>query len=202
MKTVTDLVTQRIRRKQKGWVFTPKDFLDIGTRAAIDKILSRLTQKGLVRRLAKGIYDFPKTNDLVGILSPRTNDIARAVAKKRGIKVIVSGATSANMLGLSMQVPAKAIYATNGTTRSRMITNQIITLQHSRIPILDNVPDKVNLTLQALSYIGKKNIDNDIIDKCASALDDANMAALAKAVTQVPCWMSDAIHKIQDRRNG
>jgi hypothetical protein len=41
-----------------GSVFVPSDFLHLGSRQAIDVVLHRLTRKGIIRRLARGLYDF------------------------------------------------------------------------------------------------------------------------------------------------
>ena len=43
--SIVTKVTNRIHAKQAGWVFTPKDFLDLGTRSNIDFILHSLVQK-------------------------------------------------------------------------------------------------------------------------------------------------------------
>ena len=56
---ITDTITRRIRAKGRGWVFTPKDFLDIARQVTVNKILSRLAQKDIIRRLDQGIYYFP-----------------------------------------------------------------------------------------------------------------------------------------------
>ena len=52
-------ILQRIYGHGRGWVFIPKDFLDIGTDTAIRQSLSRLSRQRTIRRLMHGIYDYP-----------------------------------------------------------------------------------------------------------------------------------------------
>jgi hypothetical protein len=200
MKSITDQIISRIKRRKPGWVFTPRDFLDVGSRAAVDQVLSRLVKQGMVRRLDRGIYDYPKQSTLLGTLSPNPDNIARAMAA--GDDVFPSGAMAANMLGLSTQVPAKPSYLTNATTRTRRVAGQTIQLKRARVALLDNIPDHANLALQALSYLGKHNVDDKIIRRCARVLTDKDMTGLHQAMGRIPSWMADTIHKIEQAKHG
>jgi len=202
MNTITDKITRRIRAKKRGWVFTPKDFLDMGTRAAVDQVLFRLVSRGLIRRLDRGVYDFPKQHDVLGTLSPDAGSLAQAITAQTGDTAFPSGATAANLLGLSTQVPARPVYLTNGRSRVKKIAGRTITLQHARVPLLDHLPGKVNLMLQALSYIGKSRIDNDVITHCARRLDDKDLKALGSAAAQIPGWLADTVQKIRQAKHG
>jgi len=200
MTSIIDKITGRIRRRKPGWVFTPRDFLDVGTRAAVDQVLSRLAKQGMIRRLDRGIYDYPKHSKLLGTLSPPPDRIARALAP--GAYIFPSGAMAANLLGLSTQVPAKPSYLTNTIVRTRRVAGQTIEIKRARVALLDNIPDHANLALQALSYLGRRNIDDQIISRCARALTDKDMAGLHQAMGRIPGWMADAIHKIEHVKHG
>ncbi|WP_424928131.1 DUF6088 family protein [Amaricoccus tamworthensis] len=80
----TSNIKQRIIGKGRGAIFAPTDFLDIGSRASVDQALSRLADQGVIRRLARGLYDYPKKSPRFGFLSPSADDIAKAVARKDG----------------------------------------------------------------------------------------------------------------------
>lgn len=200
MVSATSKITNRIKLKNRGWVFTPRDFFDVGSRAAVDQVLSRLVKQGLIRRLDRGLYDYPKQHSTIGILSPNPDGVARALAG--GDLVFPSGAVAANALGLSTQVPAKSFYVTNSTTCSRSIAGQTIKLKRARVTLLDNVQDKTNFLLQALSYLGKTNIDDKVVQRCARLLDDRDMSDLNRAIKHVPGWIADTLHKIQQARHG
>lgn len=200
MTYIANKLLNRIQHKRRGWVFTPKDFLDVGARTAVDKILSRLAQKGVIRRLSRGIYDTPKKHKSLGMLSPNPDDIALALSTDR--KIFPSGAMAANILGLSTQVPAKTYYITNSTTRTRKVDGHTIKLKKSRITWFAHLPYHANLVLQALHYLGKDNVDDMIILKCTRILKEDDIAALHRVMKFIPGWLADTIRKISNIQHG
>lgn len=202
MNAVADTVIRRIRAKGRGWVFTPKDFLDVGTRATVDQTLSRLARKGAIRRLDRGVYDYPKQHDKLGTLSPYVGDLAQAIATKTGDRIFPSGAAAANYLGLSTQVPARPVYLTNGASRTKTVAGRTITLKHARVPIINTITDRANFVLQALSYLGQNNIDDTVIEQCANRLDNRDIKDLSASASRLPGWMADIILRIQQASHG
>jgi hypothetical protein len=59
LKSIEKSIISRIQGKGRGSCFTPKAFLDIGSAEAVRIALHRLEKHGFVRRLARGLYDFP-----------------------------------------------------------------------------------------------------------------------------------------------
>src|SRR2546423_355400 len=105
----------------RGSVFVPADFLEIGSREAIGIALHRLARKGTIRRLARGVYDFPKQHPVLGPLSPSAETVARALAGRDHTRLQPADAYPANALRLSEQIPAKAGFLTPRTTRTEKI---------------------------------------------------------------------------------
>lgn len=202
MSAMADRIMKRVRGKGRGWVFTPKHFIDLGTRGSVDMALSRLAQAGSIRRIGRGLYDYPRLHPKLGTLSPDANRIADALSIQTGDKLAPSGAAATNYLGLSTQVPAKASYATSGRTRTRKAAGRSVTLRHSRAPVLDQASDTGNSVLQALAHLGKQNIDDDIIRSFARRIDDRDMKVLAQGRPLMSGWMGDVILKIEAARNG
>lgn len=202
MSAVTDKIMKRVRGKGRGWAFTPKDFLDLGTRASIDMALTRLVQANQIRRIGRGLYDYPKLHDKLGALTPDADTIAQAVATQSGDKLSSSGAQAANRLGISTQVPAKTSYATSGQTRVKKVAGRTIALKRSRAPILDDASPEANAVLQLLAHVGKDKIDDDLIQRLSAQIDDRDFKALTKAQPLMPGWMSDAVLKIGLVRHG
>lgn len=196
MSAVTDKIIKRVRGKGRGWAFTPKDFLDLGTRASVDMALTRLTQAGHIRRIGRGIYDYPNLHHKLGALTPDADTIVQAVATQSGDKIVASGAQSANRLGISTQIPAKSSYATSGSARVKKVAGRTIALKRSRAPILSDASDNANAVLQMLAHVGKASIDDDLIRRLAARLDDRDFKALKKAQPLMPGWMSDMVFKM------
>ena len=117
-QSIEQSVTSRIYGRGRGCVFTPIDFLDIGSRRAIDLSLHRLTKRGTIRRIARGLYHYPEKNHpLLGEVAPSIEAVSKAIAAREQVKLQPSGAYAANLLGLSDQVPAKVVFLTNGPAR-------------------------------------------------------------------------------------
>lgn len=199
---MTDRIMKRIRAKGRGWVFTPRHFVDFGTRGAVDMALSRLAKAGDIRRVGRGLYDYPRQHDKLGALSPDPDSLAAALATQSGDSLAPSGAAAANSLGISTQVPAKASYATSGRSRTKRAAGRNLTLRHSRAPVLDDASDSANAVVQALAYLGKDGIDAAVIARFAQRIDDQDMKALLQARPQMSGWMGDVVLKIDAARHG
>ena len=111
-------IVAAIHGRGRGSVFVPSDFLKIGSRGAVDVALHRLARQGTIRRLARSVYDFPKEHSVLGPLAPSTEELARALAGRDRTRLQPAGAYAANALGLSEQVPAKAVFLTDGPART------------------------------------------------------------------------------------
>jgi hypothetical protein len=202
MPAVAERIMKRVRGKGRGWVFTPKHFVDFGARGAVDVALSRLVQAGDIRRIGRGLYDYPRQHAKLGDLSPDIAMLADALSAQTGDRLAPSGATAVNSFGLSTQVPARASFATSGPTRIKKVAGRSLTLRHSRVPVLDKASDTANSAIQGLAHIGKGRIDDDVIARFATHIDDRDMKTLLNARAQMPGWLSDVVLKIGAAHNG
>lgn len=196
--TLTEKIRRRIQRKGRGWVFNSSDFIDIAPRRNISHALPRLAKQKVIRRLGHGIYDYPKQSKIFGTVPPDPHAVAKVLAGDENI--FPCGAKAANMLGLSTQVPAKLIYLTNGRSRKRTTNKTTIIFEHAKVPLLPQLSDKTNLVIQALYWIDKNGIDDQIIRRCSKILTDEDIQALHPLMGRLPGWLSDTIHKIEDAK--
>jgi hypothetical protein len=137
MQPVKHKILARIKRFGTGRAFVAKDFLDIASRGSIDMALSGLVRENAIRRVRRGLYDFPKTNpDLGGALSPDVDQTARTLARRYRWTIVPEGSWAANLLGLSTQVPAKIVYHSDGPHQEVPIGRRTIQFKHARPHIL------------------------------------------------------------------
>lgn len=197
MKTIAaNLILRRIRAKQRGWVFTAKDFIDIAPRNTIGVTLHRLIKKGIIRKIGYGIYDFPAQHPKLGILAPSPDSIVSALATRTGDIIQPSGAQLANQLGLDTQVPAKPAYLTSGPSKKKKIANYPLTLNHSRFLNKNPWSDNVTRVINALHHMGKLHITDDMINKCRKTLTQRDKTQLKSNLKQLPYWMVPYILKM------
>ena len=201
MKPASDLILRRIRAKQRGWVFTAKDFVDIAPRSTIGVTLHRLAKKGTIRKIGYGIYDFPAQHPKIGQLGPTLDAITSALTTRTGDIIQPSGAQLANQLGLDTQVPAKPAYITSGNPTKRKIANYPITFNHSKF--LNKSSWSVNSAkvINALHHMGKRNITDNMVIQCSKVLSQRDKTQLKKNLKQLPYWMAPYILKIIGKKN-
>ena len=113
------IAKQKILESERGSFFFGQDFSDIASPEAIRKVLQRLEQEKMLLRIAPGIYYYPKidTKYGLGILYPSMLDIAKAIAYRDKTMIAPTGAYALNMLGMTTQVSANAVFYTTGSTR-------------------------------------------------------------------------------------
>lgn len=196
---VMSTIKKRIIGTGRGSVFTPVDFLDIGSRASVDQSLSRLTDKGIIRRLTRGIYDYPKIRDPSGQMSPSLDDVAHAVARKDNQVLQVSPAWAAYLFGLSELKPSHVTYMTDGPTRKKKIGNQTIHFRNASQKTLVGAGQKTGAVFQALRYVGKDRVDAVVVHKLAGSLGTSDRFLLIEQSIHVPAWMHPVIQQIVAR---
>tara|TARA_R110002073_G_scaffold9448_10_gene48122 strand:- start:6267 stop:6866 length:600 start_codon:yes stop_codon:yes gene_type:complete len=195
--SIVQKTLKRIRGKGKGWVFTPKDLLDLDNRSNIDTILQQILDDGIIFRLGRGIYHYAKTHPKLGVLSPDPMKIAQAIARQKGDIAFPDGARSLNMLGLSTQVPAKNIFYTNFTKKDICVGAQKISLIPSQIKSKRITPPLDYLILQSLRYLGDGNITEDILKRCIDMTSDKDKKRLIKTIpTLKGAWLVEAVRRI------
>lgn len=196
--TVPQAVLAAVRARGPGYVFTPDDLFDLGTRAAIDQALSRLARAGKIRRLARGVYDYPKVSPRLGPLTASPETIAEALARKGGTRLQISGARAANALGLSTQVPGRSVYLTDGAARTRRIAGQLIELRRAVPRTLDGAGTTPGAVIQALRYLGPDEVTEQVITHLIRVLSVDDRQILGQLRRSAPGWMQPALNRIAE----
>jgi hypothetical protein len=196
MKSAATHILRRIRAKQRGWVFTAKDFIDIAPRNTIGVTLHRLAKKGTIRKIGYGIYDFPAQHPKIGTLGPTLDAITSAITTRTGDIIQPSSAQLANQLGLDTQVPAKPTYITSGNAMKKKIANYPIIFNHSKFLNKNSWNINSAKVINALHHMGKRNITDSMINKCRKILNQRDKAQLKNNLKRLPYWMIPYILKI------
>lgn len=200
MTSLADKIMKRVRGHGRGkWVCTPKDFLDLGSRAAVDQALSRLCKSDVLRRISRGLYDLPRISGILNRPAPANIDVAvNALARRSNTIVASDGIFAANQLGLTNAVPAKASYITNGSTRTINIGSRTIHLRHVSQRLIDWTDRPAACVVQALDWLGSSVADNpDTINILRQRVPDDLKRDLIDGKALLPSlWMTSIVHKI------
>lgn len=196
MISIYDKIFSKIKDKRNKRVFVTKDFLGIANRTSTDKALSTLANHGILRRLARGIYDYPIIDPELGMLPPNLDQVVEAIGRQTGDIFQVDGAKAANILGLSTQVPAQRVYLTNGRTRNVKIGSWIIQFKHAGPKALAGAGQISGYVLQALRYLGKQNIDDCVIQKITEKISEKDKKKLKQLISYAPGWVYSSLQKI------
>lgn len=195
-QSVVQQVLKYARRRGHGGVFTPRDLLQFGSRAAVDQALSRLARTGRIQRLARGLYQLPLEHPVVGQVPAAPRQVAEALARSSGAVLQPSGAEAANRLGLTTQVPGRAVFWTSGSTRRRRVGGTEVVLKQGRPGRLAGAGTPAGTVVQALRYLGPDNLTDEVIATVREKLKPAERRSLREVWKLAPGWAHGALRQI------
>lgn len=198
MQSIVAKIKKRIYGKSRGFIFTKSHFLDIGHPKTVAKALERLSDSGEIRRLARGLYDYPQKHQKLGYLPANYERIAQALAGRDSLKIQPSGAYAANLLGLTEQVPARIVFLTDGPNRTVQINKQQIVLKRTTPKNMATAGRVSGLVIQALRYLGQDHVDDEIIGMLKKRLSGNDKRQLINDIRYAPIWIGNIFRQLQE----
>ena len=199
MQSIDDKLISMIYGRGRGLVFTPKLFSSLGDPPAVGMALIRLCRKETIRRLARGLYDYPRKHPQLGLLAPSIDDVANALKGRDATRLQPSGAYAANLLGLSNQVPMKVVFLTDGPSKRVLLDKQEIILKHTTPRNMATAGRTNGLVIQALRHIGQRHVDDAVMNALKSRLTDDDKNQLQKDLQYAPAWIANIMRNITKR---
>ncbi|MGB3836260.1 DUF6088 family protein [Castellaniella sp.] len=193
MNSLPKAILQHARSLPEGGVLSPKEFLHLGSRSAVDQAFSRFAKQGKLLRVARGAYTAP-VNSRFGSRAPAPEKIIQSLAEHNGEVVVPHGASAANTLGLTQQVPIREVYLTSGRTRKLQIDHSEILVKHAPRWMLALGERQAGTAVRALAWIGPAFAQQSLAS-LRRTLPAAEWQALALARAALPGWMAQAIGK-------
>ena len=187
------IVKQRVLASERGSFFFGQDFSDIASPEAIRKVLQRLEQEKMLIRIAPGIYYYPKidTQYGLGVLYPSLLDIAKAIAYRDKTTIAPTGAYALNMLGLTTQVSANAVFYTTGSTRRVPIGEGkgIQFLHTSSAKKFAFHSRLMMLIVSAMREIGQKQLSQEQMSIIKKHLENVSTEDFKHDIQLAPMWV-------------
>lgn len=197
MNSIANMVLSRIYGRGRGYSFSAADFIDEFEANNIDKALSVLTKQRKIRRVIRGVYDYPKYSEfLKQELSPDIQEIAYAIARKFRWRIDPSGETALNLLNISTQVPGRYIYLSDGPNRSYLVGNTTLEFKKTVLKEIGFKYRYSGLIVSALKSLGKEHITDDVIATIKKQIDFKMCPKVLKDTNTVTAWVYDAIKQI------
>ena len=183
-----------INRIKEGQILFVSDLADIYDNEKVaSRALSVEEKRGNIVRLANGVYLRPKTTRF-GPLFPTVDEMVQAIAKRDKAKVLPSGTTALNVLGLSTQVPTKYTYLTNGSGRRLRLGNRTVELKRSVPRNFAYRTRLAALLVQALKSLGEDNVTPREISTIKQLIEKEGASdALMHDISMMPAWMRKTI---------
>ncbi len=198
MESIEKQIESSIRKKVRGTLILPSDYLFYGTSKAIQKSLERLAEKQVIIRVAQGIYVRPKISKLIGPVIPSAEEVAEAITKRDRIRTVPTGSYALNALGLSTQVPMNIVLLTDGSPREIKVGKRKIKFKKTTPKNLLAKGKISRLVIQALKEIGNGKMTEEEEHKIITLLKKEDTKDLKHDLALAPVWIQKIMKRALD----
>jgi len=196
-QSIKSKIYHRIRGHKRGRGFSAVDFINNFNRRETDEALTDLASDGKIRRVIRGVYDYPKYSDLLKrYIAPDIYQIANAIARKFSWRIHPDGNTALNYLGLSTQIAAKNIYLSDGPNRKYKIGNTELEFKRTAIKETALRYPETSLVVQALKSWGEANIDDKFLQKLSGRYTLKEWQKIKRDSVKAAGWIYKTISSI------
>ncbi len=196
MQSIEDRIITNISKRGRGVMVSPLDYAGYGDSKAVQKAFERLAATGRLIRVARGIYCYPKIDRVLGlgILYPTIEEIAAAIARRDKAKIVPTGSSALNKLGLSTQLPMNVVYLTDGSSRKvKLEGNRGIQFKHTAKKNLAFQNEIAMLITFALREIGESNITDSQLAYVRNLIKTIPLETIKKDFALIPAWIRKII---------
>ncbi|MDB5575365.1 MAG: hypothetical protein JWR80_541 [Bradyrhizobium sp.] len=194
MQTLSEKIITLAQQRPEGEPLFAKQLLNLGSRAGIDQALARLTRRGTLLRVGRGVYVRPVEGKF-GTRPPATDLLVQAVAGVRGETVVSHGAAAANALGLTTQVPARSVYLTSGPSRTLTVGKQQVELRHAPGWQLTLAEEPAGEIVRALAWLGPE-ASASALPRLKRKVPKGTLRRIVNASALLPDWLARQIAAI------
>lgn len=192
-------IAMRIDESPGGTIFVTSDFTDIASSKTANRALLRLEDKGIIRRVLRGVYEKPEYSDfLQEYVAPSPDKVARAIARNNGWRIVPNGETALNTLGLSTQVPSTWLYVSDGPYKEYPYGEVTLSFKRTANREFANLSDKTALVIQALKALGEKGVTETVLCTLASLLTSEEKEQMIQEAKYATDWIYQNIRKISE----
>ena len=192
---IEDILT-RAGGLAEGTPVSSRTFLDLGTKPAIRNALLRLLRSHKLLRVGRGIYVMPVVSRF-GSSAPSAHRFIEELSKQSGEDIVSSGATTANALGLTTQVPVQMVYWTSGRSRKLNLGRLVLHLEHVASWQLALAKEPSGEIVRALAWAGPERV-HTVLKEIEGKVPRTDVIKVAQQASRFPRWLADALSRSAD----
>lgn len=199
--SIENKILNKIKKCGRGTVLFSADFVQYGEKKSVNKALERMTNEGIILRIGRGIYYYPKIDKVLGlgVLQPTLEDIATGVAKRDKARVVPTGIYALNRLGLSTQIPMNVVFMTDSYNRKIVLHNGgSIQFKRSSPKYLAFRSELAMLLTSAFRSLGKEGVTPEVLSRTKKLLEKENQGVIEQDYPLMPAWVSSIIRSLYE----
>ncbi len=194
MESLTDTIHARAGRLPEGTPVSTSTFLDLGTKRAIRNALLRLLRAQKLLRVGRGIYVVPVVSRF-GNSAPSAHLFVEQLSRQSGLVIVPSGATTANALGLTTQVPVQMAYWTSGRSRKFNLGKLVLHLERVASWQLVLAREPAGEIVRALAWAGPERV-HTVLREIEGKVPRTDVIKVAQQASRFPRWLAEALSRI------
>jgi Family of unknown function (DUF6088) len=188
MKTLPEAILDCALGSLEGQILSPKEFLHMGNRTAVDKALSRLSKNGRLIRVERGAYVAPLRGQ-VGCTAPSAEKVVESLASLSGESIALDGAASAVAFGLAQPGQTPLGYLTSGRSRTLLLGTTKVMLRHAPSWMLALGNGSAGAAVRTMAWLGPTAAEAALV-KIRASLNETEWLALMACRAVLPSWMA------------
>ena len=187
--SAANLIYNEINLIPSGIPFTIAKFKQYVNATNLRKILSRLTQNGIIERITSNIYAKPEVYRGYKVILTG-EPLVKCIEETTGEIIVTFGASAINQLGITTQLPMQEIYYYTGKDSHIIVNNKEIKLVHINKKYVNKSNVVLELVLSAAYFLGKGNFTINTLYTVERKLSKQSLLELSQYMPQMPQWLS------------
>ena len=201
IQSIENKILKSIKKCGRGMAIFSSDFVRFGEQKTINKALERMAKEGMLLRISRGVYYYPKIDKKlgIGVLYPTLETIAEAIAKRDKARIVPTGLYALNRLGFSTQIPMNIQYLTDGSNRKLTLYNgATIEFKHTTPKNLAFNSYLAMLLTFAFKSLGKDHITDEVLAHTKELLAKDSSQNVKQDYKLMPAWVSSILKSLYE----
>lgn len=193
MTSLPTVILERSMSLPSGSVLSPKEFLHVGSRAAVDQAFCRLVKTGRLQRVARGLYI--SARDLESAPDPLLMEaVVESISAMGKSPITICGEVAAKSLGLISEVRESGVFFTSGRNKEIAVGGSTALIK--RVPSWMTAlgGSAAGDAVRAMAWIGPEQAQSTA-KALHTRLSNEQWNSLSSIRASLPTWMAIAISK-------